>query len=56
VGRMFLKILVSFGEYERELISERIKIKMRAQAEKGFGMVEVLISGLIKINWARDNC
>jgi len=35
-GRMFLKILVSFGEYERELISERTKIKMRAQAEKGF--------------------
>ena len=34
-GRMFLKILVSFGEYERELIVERVKAKLHETARQG---------------------
>ena len=44
-GRMMLNILMSFSQYERELISERTRDKMGASRKKGLWVGGVVILG-----------
>ncbi len=44
-GRMMLNILMSFSQYERELISERTKDKMGASRKKGMWVGGIVVLG-----------
>lgn len=50
MGRLTLNVLLSFAQFEREVITERIRDKVDASKKKGMWMGGVLPLGYVSVN------